>query len=260
MSRSRFGGFRAGKKKYLSKWETMKSPSSTVTAPTSAQNFDYSKAQGIWNLNSTIQFPKAVFSGSYITSADVGATSSSYTFNSIIVGDAHVYRKIAVTVSWNAGNTGRLLTSATIGGTSATILQSTAGAGNERSAIIYADLPDETTADITLNFNGNINRGIAIGIFRLINVTEITSAVYDAHNNTTTTYTTNISVVEGDFVISALGTGDGVANWTNTTERYSYRRYLDYLEGASIVAGSTGTLSISATGSKYGVLTTVAFR
>lgn len=259
MSRSRFGGFRVGKTRYLNNWNTLKSEN--VAAPETVQDLDYTKAKGIWNLRSTMQFPKKPsFSASYITSATVGSTSSSYTFNSVNIGAASAQRTVVIAVSWNAGASGRLLNSATIGGVSATLLQTSSAAGFERSAIIYASVPSGTTANVVLNFNGTITNGIAIGVFRLLNVTTVTSPVFDAHNNTTTTYTTNISVNAGDYVISALGVGNGVANWTNTTERYTYTKSADYLEGASTTASTTGTLSISATGSTYGVLTTVAFR
>jgi len=261
MSRSRFGGFRKGRKRYFNNWSILKSED--VAAPETVADLDYSKAKGIWNLKSTTQFPKnqiPAFSASYVTSTSVGSTGSSYTFSSVDIGAADSYRTVAVTVSWNAGNFNRLLSSATIGGVSATLLQTSAAAGWERSAIIYASVPSGTTANIALNFNGTIAYGIAIGVFRLINVTTVTSPVYNAHNNTTTTYTTNISVNAGDYVISALGVGNGVANWTNTTERYSYTKSSDYLEGASTTAATTGTLSVSSTGSTYGVLTTVAFR
>ena len=271
---SRFGGFRKGRKRIFQQWDDLKADSApSANTPTAIEELDYTTAKGIWNLRSTMQFPKQSsgeggggtppapsFSASYVTSTSVGATAASYTFTSVSIGDADANRTVVVTVSWNAGATNRLLSSATIGGVSATLLQTSAAAGWERSAIIYADVSSGTTANIVLNFNGTIGRGIAIGVFRLLNVTTVISPVYDAHNNSGTTYTTNISVNSGDYVISALGVGNGVANWTNSTERYTYTKFNDYLEGASTTAVSTGTLSVSSTGSTYGVLTTVAFR
>ena len=56
MSRSRFGGFRKGKKRYFENWSTMRSE--TVNTPETVQDLDHSKAKGIWNLRSTTQFPK----------------------------------------------------------------------------------------------------------------------------------------------------------------------------------------------------------
>lgn len=56
---SRFGGFRVGKSRIFNEWEQRRAPSAPAApAPTSVQNLDYSKIQGIWNLQSTTQFPK----------------------------------------------------------------------------------------------------------------------------------------------------------------------------------------------------------
>jgi hypothetical protein len=55
---SRYGGFRVGKYRILTEWDSRKSPSSNIAAPASITEFEYSTAQGIWNLNSTVQFPK----------------------------------------------------------------------------------------------------------------------------------------------------------------------------------------------------------
>jgi len=58
MSKSRFGGFRVGKKRILNDWDNRKSNSSNASAPATVLDLDYSTAQGIWNLNSTVQFSK----------------------------------------------------------------------------------------------------------------------------------------------------------------------------------------------------------
>jgi len=62
MSRSRWGGFRGGFNRYKEKWNelrTQEAENQSVAAPTSPIEFDYTTAQGIWNLNSTIQFKKS---------------------------------------------------------------------------------------------------------------------------------------------------------------------------------------------------------
>lgn len=58
---SRWGGFRKGRKRYTSDWNQLKSATSLreETVADAPQNFSYVEAQGIWNLRSTIQFPKA---------------------------------------------------------------------------------------------------------------------------------------------------------------------------------------------------------
>lgn len=71
---SRYGGFRVGKGRILNEWDKRKSPSSNASAPTSVLNFDYSTAQGIWNLRSTTQFPKRT--GPQFVAGSVGFTAS----------------------------------------------------------------------------------------------------------------------------------------------------------------------------------------
>jgi hypothetical protein len=57
MTKNRFGGFRT--RKLLSVWDDRVSPSASNTpVPETIQDFDYTTAQGIWNLKSTTQFPK----------------------------------------------------------------------------------------------------------------------------------------------------------------------------------------------------------
>ena len=61
MSRSRWGGFRKGRQRYLEKWidlRTDKAVSESITETPAVTEFDYTTAQGIWNLNSTVQFKK----------------------------------------------------------------------------------------------------------------------------------------------------------------------------------------------------------
>jgi hypothetical protein len=61
MSRSRWGGFRKGRSRYQQWWNTLRTPEAeteSIAAPTETTGFDYTTAQGIWNLNSTVQFYK----------------------------------------------------------------------------------------------------------------------------------------------------------------------------------------------------------
>lgn len=61
MSKSRWGGFRAGRLRYTSQWTSLRTPAAaaqSIPAPTSPTNFDYTTAQGIWNLTSTVNCSK----------------------------------------------------------------------------------------------------------------------------------------------------------------------------------------------------------
>jgi hypothetical protein len=58
---SRWGGFRKGRRRYTNNWDEVKSPSAIreETVADTPQQFSYAEAQGIWNLRSTMQFPKS---------------------------------------------------------------------------------------------------------------------------------------------------------------------------------------------------------
>lgn len=73
MSRSRWGGFRIGRR-VLSEWYNRVSPSAiSVEQPTTIQEFDYTTSQGIWTLNATTQFYKK---GVYNTTYPIGFSDS----------------------------------------------------------------------------------------------------------------------------------------------------------------------------------------
>ena len=58
MSRSRFGSFFKGWQRYKNRWDELSVPTAPATAPETPLDLDYSKAQGIWDLSATTQFPK----------------------------------------------------------------------------------------------------------------------------------------------------------------------------------------------------------
>ena len=74
---SRFGGFRKGRKRIFQQWDDLKSDNAgSVEAPTTVQELDYTKAKGIWNLRSTMQFPNRGGGGSLGTISYVDLTGS----------------------------------------------------------------------------------------------------------------------------------------------------------------------------------------
>lgn len=89
MSRSRFGGLFRGRNRLFSQWNTIRSSSSTASAPASIQDFSYTDAQGIWNLKSTTQFPKSQGQPLGISSSLLTLTgvSSAFTLRTIDLSD-----------------------------------------------------------------------------------------------------------------------------------------------------------------------------
>ena len=57
---SRWGGFKRGRTRYKKAWNELKAENSfrEESVADTPQDFSYADAQGIWNLNSTMQFPK----------------------------------------------------------------------------------------------------------------------------------------------------------------------------------------------------------
>lgn len=224
------------------------------------------KNSGLWSLKGVydglVNKPAGFFEASYITNYDLGAPGGSTIIaNNVNIGSADSNRIVAIAVSYNVGanTTGKCLTSATIGGIAATVLETTDPAGWERSAVIYAVVPTGTTAQVSLNFNVNINQRCVIGIYRIVNSNSVVFA-YDANNNTNVAYSTSVNVNQGDFVIAALATGNTATTFSNITQDYSYNVSSAFLKGASISASSSGLLTIGNSANTYGILTTVAFR
>lgn len=110
MSKSRWGGFRKGRQRYATWWEELRTPAAvlqSVPAPTSPTEFNYTTAQGIWNLNSTVNFR-----GTLATSGGGGAPSYTTGFsNSLdtISGQVDGWRQRTVDISSYAGATVRLV-------------------------------------------------------------------------------------------------------------------------------------------------------
>jgi hypothetical protein len=210
--------------------------------------------------------PIVPFTAEYVTSTSASTGgSSAYTFSNISIGDAADNRTVVVTVSWNAGGFDRLLTSATIGGVSATIIQSSDAAGWERGCIIYADVPTGTTADIALTWSAGVATGAAIGVFRLTGSSGVySSATESSDGSGGESYTTTVTTPDApSYIISSYSSGGTYTNlvWTNTTERYNYPLMSSAPgAGASTEAFSAGSIDITADGvSVYGQLTTAVF-
>lgn len=102
MSRSRWGAFFRGFRQYKTNWDNFKTSSAqSVSTPTSPVEFDYTTAQGIWNLNSTVNFRSTGGGASYT----LGFSESLDT----ISGQLDGWRERTVDISAYAGATERLV-------------------------------------------------------------------------------------------------------------------------------------------------------
>lgn len=107
MSRSRFGGFFKGWQRFKNSWDILKAPSTEVSVPQTVEDFDYSKAQGIWTLSSTSLFPKSA-----APSVPLGLSGVLFT----VSGTNDAWTSQTVDISAYAGATVRLVFQATNGG------------------------------------------------------------------------------------------------------------------------------------------------
>lgn len=104
MSKSRWGGFRKGRQIYTNWWDNLRTPgaaSQSISAPTIPTDFDYTTAQGIWNLNSTVNFRGAT------TSAPAYRLGFSSALDTIS-GQLDGWRQRTVDISAYAGATVRV--------------------------------------------------------------------------------------------------------------------------------------------------------
>jgi len=169
--------------------------------------------------------------------ASVG--SSSVSFTSQAFGSADPTRVVIVCATGTAGGAASL-SSATIGGVSATIQVQTNGAARGLSAIISAAVPTGTTGTVSLTYNTSVSR-IAIGVWSAINMGLPAAATATNGATTTTSSQTQampVNVLAGGFAIGcSYDNGDSGAptsSWTGPTQRYLQNAAGDGNSGADI--------------------------
>lgn len=162
-------------------------------------------------------FPPVVL----LNTANAASSTSdltTYTFSSQAIGTASSTRRVIVACAGDATTAGRSLSSATIGGISASINVQVTGGSSNVSAIISATVPTETTASVVLTFSGAMNRAACkvYAVDGLINTNPIDTAT----NTTAAGLTTSIDWRAGGFSIGVAGQNDGTSEctWVGLTE------------------------------------------
>ena len=146
-----------------------------------------------------------------------------YTFSGESLGAADADRRIIVAVHSRGIGTTRVISSATIGGQSATIVaQNTNTTSNSTTtAFLIATVATGTTGDIVITYDAEM-LGCGIGVYRVTDITSSTpddTAVSSADDPTQST----LDVVAGGFAIACayVGADDGSYAWTGlSTEDY----------------------------------------
>jgi hypothetical protein len=210
---------------------------------------------------------KVKVNATYITNLGFNTAASSYTVTNASIGGAG----LIVCVVHTEGGIAATLTSATIGGVSATIntqVTSPIGTVQVTTAIFSAVITSGSTATIVANYSGGPFARFGIGIYQVTgysSVTPVTTATNSATSGTGLSATLN-SLSVNDVVIAGYTTGSTNAiTFTNITERYdndiggSNTRQA----GGNAVVASSGnyTITTSNSNSSQGIaLATAAWR
>jgi hypothetical protein len=163
MSGGRFGGFRSGKTKILRDWDDRKSNSASVAAaPSNIFEFDYTTAQGIWTLGSTVQFPKRI-----LYAGNTSSTTTSINMPSGLQGG-----DIVIVATYLSGSTPATPTGYTLGQSGFTN-----SVGYMWAYKRMGGVPDTTA--------GGLSAGVSVAaVFRYVNVTTPIDSIATAISGT----------------------------------------------------------------------------
>jgi len=180
---------------------------------------------------------RPIGSGAFVTSASETVGGTSITHSGMSIGDANSTRLVVVgIVGTNGTSSSPSLTSATIGGVSATITkQYTGGSSGDYtlSAIFIAAVPTGTTADIVMNFSQALDNS-HIAIFRLVNVPSSTAYATAQATRGSSPRSTTINIPDkGLLIVTGFGSNTNNVTWSGVTEAYD-ETY------AGVVKGSGG--------------------
>jgi hypothetical protein len=138
-----------------------------------------------------------------LTDHATSSASATHTLSGLNIGSGDAHRNVCIVVGYGTSSpdTTYSLSSATIGGVTATIqAQSTSvnGGYNTAIAVISAQVPSGTTATVVLNFTGAC--GIAVAVYSVVSPSGV---VYSQSSRATgTTVTINRTATSGDVFIA----------------------------------------------------------
>lgn len=146
------------------------------------------------------------------------ANSSTHTTGSLSIGAASSTRIVCALIVANSSTaTERTITSVTIGGVSATVVQELLEVAGT-VAIAYATVPTGTTAVVVVSYNGTVTSS-RINTVAIDSGVELTLSDQDQSEANSTTHTNTVSVLKDSFVVTCAGSIENVtATWSNTTE------------------------------------------
>lgn len=166
-------------------------------------------------------------------------------FQGLSIGTAASDRRVIVAVHGVDGvSASPTISSATIGGVSATIICQTTVNARAVTGIIIAAVPTGTTADVSITFSSGLVRA-AIGVWTCTGLTSSTAV--DSGTSGATPGTKTLTTVAGGFAVGAISEFAGnTFTWTNLTEDYDATITTDGGSyGGAHAATSTTSLAIT---------------
>lgn len=161
-----------------------------------------------------------------LASADISASQSSFTFNSLSFGDPYSTRRIFAFFAWRDGATISDPTSCTIGGVTANIV---ARNGYETTSVVIYEalIPTGTSGNVTINFGENISYGCSCTLLRFIDLTttpdfstsrEISKGSLSNDNYITPAALSNVPANSYVIAIGALQNASSNLSWSSYSE------------------------------------------
>lgn len=179
----------------------------------------------------------------FLTSGSSGA-GTNYSLTSIPFGTATTDRLIVVCLSGHRGAT-RSVSSASIGGVSATIHLDFGGA-NSQIATFSAVVPTGTSGTIAISYSGD-QADIKYSVFSIKGLKSFTPTITDQITNTSTDCTSTISPAINTCVIahgSSYNTGSGTTTWGGTA---GLTEYNDQVSSNTIHSSAAKVFTAAAT-------------
>jgi hypothetical protein len=190
-------------------------------------------------------FTGPTFEFAYLAGYTDAANLTTYTFNSVDFGVADANRHIVVAFMSRGGSSIIEVSSATIGGVSATIDAKT-DVINNCVAVLRANVTSGTSGTVSVTLSVGSLRA-AIGVYRLVAGALVVS---DADTATGTTAAVTLDTGAGCVIAAAVNQTTTIS-WTNATENTGGDLEFSTYSSAS-AATTAGSLTVTATSTNSG--------
>lgn len=147
------------------------------------------------------------------------SSSTSYTFSSASFPDAEAGRICVVMISGKS-STPASLSSVTVDGNTATIIQNIVLGDRAMAAIAAYEMASGTSVDVVLNFTAAPSDGVAISTYSVLGADGVTASDTDIDTpDPSTGEATTVNIPAGSVALSVASNGNSRANtWSGATE------------------------------------------